>query len=307
MDLKYYPGCTIQTSARNYESSALAALQSLGVELSELQEWNCCGVVHSLSTDDLMHQLAPVRVLNNIQQEGRSEVVTLCDMCYNTLSQANVLVNQDPDKLKTINNFIEAEQRYDGKVEILHLLEILRDKIGFDKIKQHVKRPLKGLNIFPYYGCMILRPGEVSIDTPEDPTILGDLLTALGARVIDDPVKIECCGSHLTVGNKGVVFERIEKIVGRAKDAGANAVVLSCPLCRFNLDTRQRDDTNISEPLPVFYYTQLMCLAFDLAEDVLGLDEHRVDPRTLLRQLGFLPTGTVKEKKVDGHAVSVTV
>lgn len=291
MDIKYYPGCTVKTSARNYETSAMAALRYLGVELSELEQWNCCGVVHTLSADDLMKQLAPVRVLKHVEQcEERQEVVTLCDMCYNTLSQANVLVRNDPAKLKTINTFMECDDAhggYEGTVSVVHLLQVLRDTIGFQAIQKKVKYPLRGMKVFPYYGCMVLRPGEVGIDTPEDPTIMGDLMRALGAEVIDDPVKIECCGSHHTVGDRAIVFERIEHIIGRARDKGAEAVVLSCPLCRFNLDTRQKEDRTIHMPLPVFYYTQLMGIAFGLDEAVLGLNEHRVDPRPLLEEIGY--------------------
>lgn len=285
MNLTYYPGCTIKTSARNYEASAIAALRWLQAELSELQDWNCCGVVHTLSSDDLLRQLAPVQVLAQAQEEAHTEVVTLCDMCYNTLSQANHLVRRNEDKRQTVNTFLEREQNYNGSVEVVHLLQVLRDTIGFDAIKKRVKHPLRGLRVFPYYGCMLLRPGEVGVDDAEDPTVLEDLMRALGAEVVDDPVKIECCGSHHTVTNQHIVFDRVEKIVGKAKAKGADAIVLSCPLCRFNLDTRQKEDREIADPLPVFYYTQLMCVAFGLGDEVLGLQDHRVNPLPLLDEL----------------------
>lgn len=287
MDIKYYPGCTIKTSAQNYETSAMAALKWLSVELNEIEDWNCCGVVHTLTRDDLMKKVAPLRVLMHVQhEEQRNEVVTLCDMCYNTLAQANYQVKHDAEQLQTLNNFIDCEEPYDGSVEVVHLLQVLRDDIGFDRIKKKVRNPLHGIKIFPYYGCMLLRPGEVGIDNAEDPTVLGDLARALGAEVIDDPSKVECCGSHHTVSNRQLVFDRVEKIVDRAKAKGADAIMLSCPLCRFNFDTRQQEHPEIDNPLPVFYYTQLMCIAFGLDEEVLGLDDHRVDPRVLLREIG---------------------
>lgn len=287
MDIKYYPGCTIKTSAQNYETSAMAALKWLSVELNEIEDWNCCGVVHTLTSDDLMKKVAPLRVLMHVQhEEHRNEVVTLCDMCYNTLAQANHQVKTNPDQLQTLNNFIDCEEPYDGSVEVVHLLQVLRDDIGFETIKKKVRNPLHGVTVFPYYGCMLLRPGEVGIDNAEDPTILGDLMRALGAEVIDDPAKVECCGSHHTVGNRQLVYDRVEKIVDRAKAKGADTIVLSCPLCRFNLDTRQEEHPEIEAPLPVFYYTQLMCIAFGLDEEVLGLNDHRVDPRVLLREIG---------------------
>jgi heterodisulfide reductase subunit B len=278
MELSYYPGCTIKTSARNYETSAKAALAWLNAHLNEMEDWTCCGVVHPLAQDDLYHQLAPIRVLNHMQhQEQQREVVTLCDMCYNTLSQANVAMQQHGDRLKTINTYIhdtQAEPDYAGSITVLHLLQVLRDKIGFATIQKQVGNPLKGLKVFPYYGCMVLRPGEISIDSPEDPQIIGDLMRALGATVIDDPVKNECCGSYHTVDQREVVYSRITHIVERAQARGAEAIVLSCPLCRFNLDTRQGEAPGIANPLPVFYYTQLMGLAFGLGAEELGLEDH---------------------------------
>lgn len=292
MNIAYYPGCTIKTSARNYETSAMAALHALGVKLNEMEDWNCCGVVHTLVNDDLYHQLAPVRVLTRLQKEEQREVVTLCDMCYNTLSQANHFVATQPEPLKRLNTFMECDKPYEGGVAVLHLLGLLRDRIGFDTIKKKVKQPLRGLRVFPYYGCMLLRPGSVSIDSPEAPTILGDLMQALGATVIDDPVKIECCGSHHTVSNREIVYDRVEKIVARAAAKGANALVMSCPLCRFNLDTRQREQAAIPNPLPVFYYTQLMGIAFGVEPEALGLDAHSIDPYPLLETLELATRST---------------
>ncbi|NJN68686.1 MAG: heterodisulfide reductase, subunit B, partial [Chloroflexaceae bacterium] len=135
--------------ARQYESSALAVLHLLGIQPSEMENWNCCGVVHSLASDNLMRHVAPVRIFNQLQQQGSSEVVTFCDMCYNTLAQANLLVQQEPAKRETINEFIATEDSYQGQITVLHLLQVLRDRIGFQAIKKKVKRPLKGLKVFP--------------------------------------------------------------------------------------------------------------------------------------------------------------
>lgn len=288
MNISYYPGCTIKTSAKNYETSAIAALKWLGANLVEMEDWNCCGVVHSLSTDDLYHQIAPVRVLlHHQEQSAKEDLVTMCDMCYNTLSQANVLVKANPEQLNTLNTFMDEEKtHYEGDVNVLHMLQVLRDKVGFDTIRKKVRRPLEGMKVFPYYGCMVLRPGEVSIDNPEDPRIMGDLMEALGAKVIDDPMKNECCGSYHTVDNRDIVYDRVNKIVSRALAKGADAIVLSCPLCRFNLDTRQHDSkSKIESPIPVFYYTQLMCMAFGLEEEVMGLEDHKIDPKPMVHAM----------------------
>lgn len=296
--VSYYPGCTIKASAQNYETSALALLHALGIQPREMEQWNCCGVVHSLTSDNLIRQVAPIRVFSELQHQGSSEVVTFCDMCYNTLSQANLLVENEPEKGQVINEFIDASQSYDGHITVLHLLQVLRDRIGFATVHTKVKQPLKGLNIFPYYGCKLLRPSTVGIDDAEDPTILRDLMQALGVTVIDDPIRIECCGSHHVVNNDDLVVGRIEKIVSRAQSKGADAIVLSCPLCMFNFDTRQHC---IAAPLPVFYFTQLICLALGLEQATLGLDDHRIDPRPLLIERGFLDGSSVVYSEQTYH------
>lgn len=286
MDIAYYPGCTIKASARQYESSALAVLQALGVHPHEMENWNCCGVVHSLTSDNLIRQVAPIRVLARLQQQGGDALVTFCDMCYNTLSRANLLAQRQPDKRGAINDFIGKDAGYDGHVEVLHLLQVLRDRVGFAAIKKRVRQSLKGLTIFPYYGCKLLRPREVGIDDAEAPSVLRDLMLALGTRVVDDPVQTQCCGSYHIVNRDEIVTGRVEQIVARAQLRGADAVVLSCPLCHFNLDTRQME---LESPLPIFYFTQLMGLAFGLELEQLGLEEHRIDPLPLLRQLHVVP------------------
>ncbi len=289
MHIDYYPGCTIKTSARQYETSALAVLHALDVQSREMEQWNCCGVVHSLATDNLIRHVAPIRVLTRLQQQGGTELVTLCDMCYNTLAQANLLVQRQPDKGEAINGFIADDQTYGGQVDVLHLLQILRDRIGFQAIKRQVICPLKGLTVFPYYGCKLLRPRAVGIDDAETPSILRDLMQALGATVVDDPIQTCCCGSYHVVNRDAIVAGQVTKIAARAQLQGADIIVLSCPLCHFNLDTHQPPPTDGGQRLPVLYYTQLIGLAFGLPWETLGLDAHHIDPFPLLQHQHSAP------------------
>jgi heterodisulfide reductase subunit B len=278
--LDYYPGCTIKASAPQYERSALAVLRALGVEPREMDAWNCCGVSHSLVSDDIIRHVAPARVFGRLQQQGSAEVLTLCDMCYNTLSRANRLVATDAGKRAAINGFLDDDSDYAGQIEVLHLLGLLRDRVGWATIRKRVRRPLHGLSVFPYYGCKLLRPRDVGLDDAEAPAILRDLLHALGATVLEDPAQTQCCGAHHVVNREATVGQRTASIMQRARERGASAVALSCPLCMFNLDTRQPND---APPLPVFYFTQLMSIAFGLERDVLGLEEHHTNPLPLLQ------------------------
>jgi len=289
MKLLYYPGCTLKTSAKNLEKSAVAVMNALGHEMIEMENWNCCGVVSSLTDDDLMHHLASLRNLINVEDAGENKVITLCDMCCNTLKQTNLRVQTHPDNLKTLNDFMDTENDYKGTVKVFHFLEFLRDEVGFDVLKKMVKYPLKSMKIMPYYGCMLLRPREVAIDDAEEPTILSKLLTALGAEVIDNPFKIECCGSYHTVEDKELVSRRAHRITNFALERDGDAIVLSCPLCRFNLDTRGKEAENYFKgykQIPVFYYTQLIAVALGLDPKLCGFEDHSVDPLILLKKKG---------------------
>jgi len=291
MKLLYYPGCTLKTSAKNLEKSAFAIMDALGHEMIEMEDWNCCGVVASLTDDDLMHHLAPLRSLIHVEDAGENKVVTLCDMCCNTLKQTNLRVKENPDDLETLNLFMDRENDYKGTVKVIHFLEFLRDEIGFDVIKKKVKHPLKNIKIMPYYGCMLLRPREVAIDDAEEPTILSDLLSALGAEVVDNPFKIECCGSYHTVENKELVSKRAHRITSFATERDSDAMVISCPLCRFNLDARGKEAEKIFKgykQIPIYYYTQLIAIALGLNPEVCGFDQHVVDPLMLLKKKGVL-------------------
>jgi len=292
MKIPYYPGCTLKTTAKNFEDSGLAAAKALGIELIELPRWNCCGTVFSLTADDLIHHVAPIRNLIRVQEMNKSgyvkdeyRLIVLCSMCYNTLKRANLRVKENPDDLEKINNLMYREEDYKGNVEIVHFLTLLED-MGFEKVREKVKNPLKGLKIAPYYGCMLLRPKEVGIDDPEDPTIQAKLLSALGAEVIDNPYKKVCCGSYQTVKDKYVVSDLAYDILTHAQKEGAEAITTSCPLCAFNLDNRQKE---VSErhpdfkQIPVFYFTQLMAVAFGLDEECCRFDLNYIDPVPLLK------------------------
>jgi len=295
--IPYFPGCTLKTTARNFENSAIAAARALGIELVELPRWNCCGTVFSLAADDLIHHVASVRNLIRVQEMNKQglvanehRMVTLCSMCFNTLKRANLRVRQNADDMKKINDLMYREEDYQGHVEVLHFLELLRD-IGFGKVKRTVKKNLSGLKIAPYYGCMILRPKEVSIDDPEAPTILDEVLQALGAEVVRTPYNKVCCGSYQTVQDKYTVAELAHDILGHAKSAGADAVATTCPLCAFNLDNRQKEVVQKYpefEQMPIFYITQLMALAFDLGDETHGFDQNFVDPVPLLKKKDLL-------------------
>jgi len=274
MQLAYYSGCTIKVSAREHEQATLAILRELGIELREMAEWNCCGVVHTLTGENLIRHMAPLRVLARLQQQGEREVVTLCDMCFNTLARANHLARTQPEQMDALNATSGGDLSYDGAGEVLHLLQLLRDRVGLAAIRGRVRRPLRDLAVYPYYGCKLLRPAGIALDDPETPTMLRDLMEALGATVVEGSLQTQCCGAYLAVDRAGLVMERVSATVEQARSAGAGAIVLSCPLCHFNFATLQ---PRTAAPLPVLYYSQVIGLAFDLDPAALGLDDRQVE------------------------------
>jgi heterodisulfide reductase subunit B len=291
MSLAYYPGCTLKTRARNLEEPAVASMDALGLKLDEVPRWNCCGAVYSLAEDDLIHRVAPVRNLVRVKKQGKTELVTLCAFCLNTLKRANLLMRDDVEKRDTLNDFIDEGIDYSGEVKVVHLLEVLRDEIGWEAISQKVKLPLRGLKAAPYYGCTLLRPREIAIDSVENPTVLGDFLKALGATAVDFPESTICCGSYQVVSTPGDIPEYARPILNSAFSHGAEALVLTCPLCDYNLGRAQKDlaeKQNGSKEMPLFYFTQLLALALGLGPQVCHFELNHGSPESLLREKGLL-------------------
>jgi len=262
MRTAYYPGCTLKLTAQGLERSALASLRALGVEVQELPRWNCCGAMFCLAEDDLLHQVAPVRDLVRAAEQGADRLLVLCAPCYNTLARANRLMAEEPEKRDTLNRFMEEERDYAGEVKVVHLLDLVRDEIGFEAIARRVTHPLTGLKVAPYYGCMLLRPRSVAIE--ERPTLLHQLIAAVGATVVEHPAMTDCCGAYQILGAEAAALTASGAVLRAAVARGAEAVVTSCPLCDYNLGTRQAD-IRAREPglpeVPVYYFTQLLALA----------------------------------------------
>ncbi|MFA4836291.1 MAG: CoB--CoM heterodisulfide reductase iron-sulfur subunit B family protein [Dehalococcoidia bacterium] len=293
MKLSYLPGCTLKTKAKDLDISAVAAMAALGIELEELPRWNCCGTVYSFAQDDLMHQIAPVRNLIRAQEQGGKKLVTVCSFCYNTLKRANILVKNDAEKLKTLNTFMDEEPDYKGNVEVVHLLEVLRDDIGWAQIAKKVKRPLTDLKVAAYYGCTLHRPKEAAIEPPNRRTALPELLETLGATAIIFPEDNTCCGSYQIVANPEIAMNRTRDIVTSAREQGAEIMATSCPLCQSNLRQMQKKLKGKEgfEEMPVIYFTQLMALALGLNPEVCHFEMNAGNLQPLLESKGLLPVG----------------
>jgi heterodisulfide reductase subunit B2 len=281
MSPAYFPGCTLSTKAAGYDVSGRAVAHALGIKLDELPEWQCCGATFPLATDNSMALIASTRLLAQAGNAGE-HVTTLCAICFHVLRRTQSALTNHPEMLERINWF--TEEPYDGKVRVSHFLELLRDELTWPKLQECIIRPLTGLKIAPYYGCLLLRPqNEIGLDDPDQPSILHDLLASLGCEVIDFPYQVECCGSYLAVSKPELPEQLSKEILSSARKHGAQAIATACPLCQFNLDYSQRSEAsgNNDDALPVYYFTQLMAVALGLDEDKWGMLNHYVQPKRL--------------------------
>ena len=241
MKLSYFPGCTLKNHARNFEDSILYSMRHLGVEVEELDRWNCCGTVLSLAADDLMRQLAPVRNLIRAKEANASRLMTACSMCYNTLKRANERVRNSPADLKRMNDFMYEETvKYDGEVDVLHPLELLRELGGLDAVTKKTVKPLKGLKVASYYGCLLTRPKSIAFDNVEDPPPRSTSWSkALGGTPSTTRTRPSAAAPTRRWTSRRSSPIGPTRSSAPSVDHGADVVIVSCPLCAFNLDHRQ--------------------------------------------------------------------
>jgi heterodisulfide reductase subunit B2 len=282
MSFAYFPGCTLSTKAAGYDKSGRASAAALGMDLQELDEWQCCGATFPLATDNTMALVAPTRLLAQAQKAG-GEVTTLCSICFHVLRRTQTFLSNKPEVLERINWF--TEEPYEGTSQVTHFLELLRDRLTWEELSNRVILPLKGLKAAPYYGCLLLRPqAEIGLDDPDQPRILHDCLEALGCEVVSFPYQVECCGSYLAMSKPELPEKLAGDILGSARKNGAQVIVTACPLCQYNLDLPQKSAATNGAGMPVVYFTQLLAAALGLEESDWGLVNHYVDPAPLLRR-----------------------
>jgi len=276
----YYPGCTSSTTAIEYGLSTEAVCEALGIELIELEDWNCCGATsgHALS-----HELATALPGRNvaIAQAAGLDIAIPCPACYQRCLAADKRFQEDEDWRAEMEDLLGFE--YTGQARPRNLLEIIGCDLDWEEIAAKVKKPLEGLKPVSFYGCVLVRPPELTgWDDPEHPVIMDRLLEAMGAEPVSWSYVVDCCGASLSLNRSDVVITLVNKLVQAAEEAGADSIVSACGMCQINLDTRQK-----GRQMPIFYFTELLGLAFGLPGTDNWLKRHAVDPRFLLRSVGL--------------------
>ncbi len=256
----YYPGCTLKTKAKDLDKYARMSARALGIELNEIDEWQCCGAVYPMATDEIATRLSSVRALDAAKQRGE-ELITLCSACHHVIKRVNKDMKDKRDIRVNVNNYLQLNEDYAGETYVTHYLEMLRDEVRFSKLREMVKNPLEGRKIGAYYGCLLLRPsGEMKFDYPEDPSIMENFISAIGAEPVIYPYRNECCGGYVAINDDVLPKRMCGDIVSSALENGAEAIVTACPLCRYNIDK------NSGGRIKVYYFTEILAEALGLLE-----------------------------------------
>lgn len=260
MNVSYFPGCTLKNKAKDLDDYARRSAEVLGVTLEEIENWQCCGGVFITAKNDVATKLSSVRTLKAAGDKGQP-LVTVCSACHNVVKQTNHMMQTNAEVADKVNRYMGEDGPYNGETTVYHYLEMLRDLVGFDAIKEKVVAPLKGKKIAAYYGCLLLRPSSVmQMDDPENPTIMEDLIRALGATPVVYANRNECCGGYVTMESPKLAQEKSRSVLDNAKAAGADMIITACPLCRYNLEKNGTD-------IPVVYFTRLLAEALGVKED----------------------------------------
>lgn len=260
MIYSYYPGCTLKTKAKELDRYARLSAEALGISIEEIPEWQCCGGVYPLAKDEIATKLSSVRALK-AARERDGVLLTLCSACHNVIKQVNRDMKEDEYISSRVNNYIADETPYHGETKVIHYLEMLRDEVGFDVLREKVTNPLTGRKIGAYYGCLLLRPSNVmQMDDAENPKIIEDFIRAIGAEPVIYAKRNECCGGYMTLEDKAVAQKNAAGIVDNADVNGAELLVTACPLCQYNL-------AHCGKDIPVVYFTELLAEALGLKEN----------------------------------------
>ena len=306
----YYPGCSMDGTGKAYHDSIQAVLPKLDVGLAELDDWNCCGATEYLGVSPLRAQALVGRnlALAEEQKNGTNTLVAPCSACYVNLARTDAYVRESKQLAADVNEALAADDMSytPGSIAVRHLLEIMIDDVGLDELSKHVTRPLSGLKLAPYMGCLVSRPDfDDRWQHREHPHALDQLLLTLGAEVVDFPRRTDCCGGHMTQISPETGLELIRRLIVAAEMSGAHALVTVCPMCQMNVDFYQREMNRYfgeDHEMPILFFTQLMGLAFGIPAKSLGVGREIISPRKALGNIGIEVPLTEEEEKAAALA-----
>ena len=269
----YFPGCSLEKIALSYNQSTQETAKKLGIELRELEDWNCCGATAYFHVDEILAYTLCARNIAMAEKENL-DLVAPCSACYKNTYFTNKYLKEDQDMADNINVALQEDDlHFSGSISIRNLIEVFTEDVGVEEISEKVSQPLQDLRVAPYYGCQIVRPRKDGEEI-EQPVFFENLISAMGAEPVDFALKTRCCGGSLLISSREAALSMIHKLLKNAEDSGAAVIATACPLCQLNLECYQNQvnqeyGTNFS--LPVVYFTQLLGLAFGIPNKRLGI------------------------------------
>ena len=288
MQVGYYPGCSLESSAKEFDLSIRAVLKKMEISLREIPDWNCCGASPAHYLNEELSLALPYRNLVKAEEADFDRVISPCPACYSHLKHTHEEVAKDNhlrDRLRTI-----VGKEYQGRVVAKHLLDFIKEDIGLDRLKASLQTSLKGLKVVSYYGCLTRLPG-VHLDDVENPTLMDEIVQTIGGESLDWSHKTECCGASLSISRTEIALRLVNSILEAAQEKGAECIAVVCPLCQSNLDTRQGDINKkfgTSYKIPILYLSQLIGLTQKLGYSQLGLDRLVISSNTILLEKGII-------------------
>lgn len=283
MEFSYYPGCSLHATGIEYDASTRAVFEALGVRLFELNDWVCCGASSAHSTSGELAINLPAVNIAIAQEAGRGDLVAPCAACFNRTKAADYVLRHDAARRAQIEDAVDF--KYTGGVRVRNPLDVVINDIGLETVAGKVTRSLKGLKVVSYYGCLLVRPPKlVEFDNPEHPIVMNRILQTLGADVKEWSYAVDCCGGSASLPRADIATKLVTGLADHAREAGAEAIVTACPLCQMNLEMRQANRPQV----PIFYFTELMGLAFGLPGVPGWLSKHLIEPTGVLKAAGLL-------------------
>lgn len=259
MKFSYFPGCTLKNKAKDLDEYARKSALALGIQLEEIDEWQCCGGVFTTASDEVATKLSSVRALAAAKEKNQ-DLVSVCSACHNVIKQTNYAMQTDREFADKVNRYMAPDIQYDGSTKVYHYLEVLRDVVGFDEIRKRTVNPLTGRKIGAYYGCLLLRPVKaMAMDDPENPAVMEDFIRAIGGEPVIYPYRNECCGGYISLEDPELAKKKSNMVSDSAAGAGADCIVTACPLCKYNL-------VKNGSKIPVIYFTELLAEALGIKE-----------------------------------------
>ncbi len=281
----YYPGCSLESLAESYNISTLEVARGLGLDLKEIEDWNCCGATAYFPVDELLAYTLVARNLAIAEKDGASDFVAPCSACYKNAYFTNAYLKKDADLADHINYALEADNLHvNGTMKVRHLIEVILEDVGVDEVKKKITHPLKDLKVAPYYGCQMLRPRK-DHENVENPQFFEELLSALGADPITYPSKTRCCGGSLIITNRKAALDMVRKLLEDAVNHEAEVIATTCPMCNVNLEVYQsqvNQEFGTQFSIPVMYFTQLMGVAMGIRAKSLGIGKEMISGAPLL-------------------------